>query len=113
MSLKEERRRMLGIVNEHGERRTPEPGTGAGISNRQRRSWIQSCESKRAVCVDAADAVRAELCRSGAERQRFDETVYREGDGSEPGAGDAAHRAVGEERNATGAAWPRVPFHCP
>jgi hypothetical protein len=33
---------MLGIVNQHGERRAPEAGADTGISNRQRRSRIPS-----------------------------------------------------------------------
>src|ERR1039458_5603599 len=90
---------MLGIDNQHGERRTPELGAGPGISDRQRRSWIQSAESKRAVCVDAADAVRARLCQSAPERQGSDETVHRESDGPEPGAGDAADRPVRRKRD--------------
>jgi hypothetical protein len=40
---------MLGIVNQHEERRTSGPGADAGISNRERRSWIPSPESNGTV----------------------------------------------------------------
>jgi transposase InsO family protein len=51
--------------------------------------------------VDAAGPVRAHLSQSAPEPQRSDETVHRESDRTEPGAGDAALLAQVDEAHDT------------
>src|SRR6266436_767340 len=109
MSLKE-RIRMLGIDHQHGRRRNAEPGADPGVSGRQRRVALPGSGTTGGVRLGEPDFAATRVRALEARGQGTPQTLYREDDGVEPGAGDAPDWKLSARRRSTDEAVPAASF---